>query len=149
MSTNQHKMLRILVMVLLAVLFVQYEFGMWVNLANPPSLPAFSLLDNNAMSAALSSAGLAAQIHAILGFAIWLFTVAVCVLSLRSGLRSVQIFGSLLLLSMTLAGVGGTLFVASGFNNDVASQAMAANFILSYSFAFLEFYFLKGNPASR
>ncbi len=143
MSGNQHKVLRIAVMLLLALLFVQYEFGMAVNIANPPSVAAFNVADGNAFNAALNAAGGLAQPHAILGFLVWLVSLVNFVLSLRSRVRGVQVFGSLTFLGITLAGIGGTTFVSSGFANDTASQGMAAAFIFSYSFAFLELYFLR------
>jgi glucan phosphoethanolaminetransferase (alkaline phosphatase superfamily) len=146
MSAKQLRVLRISVVVLLVLLFFQYESGMAVNIANPPSLPAFSFSDNNAFNTALNTAGGLAQPHAILGFLLWLLSVVNLVLSLRTGIRSIQILGSLILLSITFAGIGGSIFVQSGFANDQASHAMAANFIFSYTFAFLELYFLKGDP---
>lgn len=145
MSAKALKTLRISVMVLLALLFVQYEFGMAVNIANPPPLAAFSISDNNAFNSALNTAGGLAQPHAVLGFLVWLVSLVILVLSLRTGIRSVQVFAALTLLTITAAGVGGTLFVASGFTSDQASAAMAGTFILAYSFAFLELYFLKGD----
>ncbi len=144
MSANRSKVTRIFVIALLALLFVQYEFGMAVNISNPPSLAAFSLSDGNAFNAALNAAGGLAMPHAILGFLIWLVALVILAFSLRSGVRGAQIFGALAFLAITLAGIGGTLFVSSGFNNDTASQGMAAGFAFSYSFAFLELYFLKG-----
>ena len=143
MSTRPHKVLRIFVMVLLALLFVQYDLGILVNIANPPSLPAFAFTDNNAFNAALQAAGGVAVAHGALGFLNWLVALVVLVMSLRTRARSVQVFGVLAFLAVTAAGIGGTLFVASGFNNDDASKAMAGTFILAYSFAFLELYFLK------
>lgn len=147
MSANPFKKLRISVVVLLVLLFVQYEFGIAINIANPPTLPAFSFSDNSAFNNALNTAGGLAQPHAILGFLVWLVSLVILVLSLRTGIRSVQIFGSLMLLSITVAGMGGSFFVQSGFTNDQASHTMAASFILAYSFAFLELYFLKGHLA--
>ncbi len=147
MSAKQLKRLRTFVIVVLVLLVVQYEFGMAVNISNPPSLPAFSMLDGNAFNQALSSAGFVAEAHSIVGFLIWLLALAVLVMALRSGIRSVQIFGTLILLTVTVAGIGGSIFVASGFQDDHASHAMASNFILAYSFSFLELYFLKRDPA--
>lgn len=146
MSVNQLKVLRASLIVLLVLLFVQYEFGMSVNISDPPALPAFSLSNSDAFNVALNTAGGLAQPHAILGFLVWLLALAILVLSLRTGIRSVQIFSALTLLSVTVAGVGGTFFVQSGFTNDRASHTMAAFFILAYSFAFLELYFLRGDP---
>ena len=144
MSTSQISRLRTFVIVLLGLLFVQYILGMLVNFADPASLPAFSLSDSNAFNAALQAVGWLAEIHSVLGFLVWLLAVVNLVLSLRSPLRRVQVFAALALLSVTLAGVGGTLFVASGFNNDDFSSTMAGNFLFSYTFLFLELYFLRG-----
>ncbi len=143
MSANQLQVSRIFVILLLVLLAFQYEFGMAVNISNPPSLPAFSLSDGDAMNAALNAAGGLALAHAILGFLIWLIALGNLALSRRSGLRRVQVFAALTLLCVSLAGISGTLFVASGFNNDGYSHGMATNFILAYSFVFLDLYFLK------
>src|SRR5258708_22320068 len=107
MSAKQLKRLRTFVIVVLVLLVVQYEFGMAVNISNPPSLPAFSMLDGNAFNQALSSAGFVAEAHSIVGFLIWLLALAVLVMALRSGIRSVQIFGTLILLTVTVAGISG------------------------------------------
>ncbi len=64
-------------------------------------------------------------------------------MSLGSRVRSVQVFGSLVFLSLLLAVTGGLLFVLSGFQNDHNSHQMAAGFILSFAFYFMEPYFLK------
>ncbi len=145
MSASRLKVVRISALVLLALLLIQFEFGMAVNISNPPSLSAFNISNNDAFNAALKAAGGLAEAHAILGFMIWLIALANSVLCLRTGIRSAQVFGILTLLGVTLAGIGGAMFVSSGFNNDSASHSMATNFVLSYSFAFLEFYALKGH----
>lgn len=149
MSTNQLRRLRLFVMVLLALLFLQYASGIEVSFANPPSLRASSIFDGNAVNAALNAVGTVAQVHAILGFFVWLVAVVNLVLCLRAAIRSVQVFGALSFVAISLAGIGGTLFVASGFNNDGASRAMAGLFLLSYSFAFLQLYFLRGSRGAE
>jgi hypothetical protein len=131
-----------MVIVLLALLGLQYEFGMAVNIANPPSLPAFGL-SLNAVSNALHQAGVVAVIHASLGIWLVVFSVINLILSLRSGLRSVQVFGSLAFLATLLAAITGLLFTLSGFQNDGDSHGMATNFLLSFTFYFLELSFLK------
>jgi hypothetical protein len=68
------------------------------------------------------------------------------ILSLRSGVGSVQIFGSLAFLTVLLAAIMGQLFVQAGFQNDNYTHGMASNFILSLVFYFLELYFLKPVP---
>ena len=142
MKTKNLRVLRIMVIVLLALLGLQYEFGMAVNIANPPSLPpiGFSL---NALSGALQQAGVVAVIHASLGVWLVIFSVINLIFCLRSGLRSVQVFGSLAFLATLLAAITGLLFSLSGFQNDGDSHGMATNFLLSFTFYFLELYFLK------
>ena len=149
MAANPFRTLRIFVMVLLALLFVQYEFGMAVNMANPPSLPAFNMSDGNAFNAALNQAGGLAQPHSILGAVVWLISLVTAVLSFRTRIPSVRILGSLTLLSVSVAGAGGSFFVSSGFANERASLVMAAGFVLSYTFAFLELYFLRRDSGSK
>ena len=64
-------------------------------------------------------------------------------LSLRSGLRSLQAFGSLAFLTILLADLTGLLYTLSGFQNNGDTHGMASNFLLSFTFYFLELYFLK------
>ncbi len=149
MSANQLKVVRTFDMVLLAMLVVQYLFGMSVNISNPPSLPAFRVVDSGALTAALKAAGGVAPEHAVLGFCIWVIALVNVVLSLRTGIRRVQVLGCLAFLAVTLAGIGGTVFITSGFNNDTGTKVMAGNFLFSYSFAFSELYFLKGAAGSK
>ncbi len=145
MSAKRFLGLRVIVIVILALLGLQYEFGMAVNIANPPSLApiGFSL---NALSGALLQAGVVAVIHASLGSGLVIFSIINLIFSLRSGLRSLQVFGSLSFLTTLLAATTGLLFVLSGFQNDGDSHGMATNFLLSFTFYFLELHFLKPAP---
>jgi hypothetical protein len=134
-----------MVIVILALLALQYELGMAVNISNPPSLSPFGI-SLNAVSNALHQAGVVAVLHASLGVLLVIFSVINLIFSLRSGLRSVQIFGSLAFLATLLAAITGLLFTMSGFQNDGDSHGMATNFLLSFTFYFLELYFLKPAP---
>jgi hypothetical protein len=58
----------------------------------------------------------------------------------------VQVFGSLAFLATLLAAATGLLFVLSGFQNNGDTHGMATNFLLSFTFYFLELYFLKPAP---
>ena len=146
MAAKRYQGLRVMVIVLLALLGLQYEFGMAVNIGNPPSLPPFGL-SLNAVSNALHQAGVVAVLHASLGVWLVIFSVINLIFSLRTGLRSLQIFGSLAFLTTLLAAITGLLFTLSGFQNDGDSHGMATNFLLSFTFYFLELYFLK--PAHK
>jgi hypothetical protein len=145
MVPKRQKALRIIVMVILALLALQFEFGMAVTMSDPPAIPPFGFSQDAFMNA-LHGAGGVALIHADLGAFLVVFSVVSLVLSLRSGMRSVQVFGSLAFLAVLLAGITGQLFVQSGFQNDGFSHGMATNFILSFAFYFLELYFLKPAP---
>ena len=142
MAVKRNQGLRIMVMILLALLGLQYEFGMAVNLATQPSLPAFGFSLNGVISA-LNQVGAVAVIHASLGSGLVIISIISLILSLRSGLRSVQVFGSLAFLTILLAAITGLLYTMSGFQNNGDSHGMATNFLLSFTFYFLELYFLK------
>ena len=145
MGKNRFRGLRVLVMVILVLLIVQFEFGMAVTIANPPELSPFSFSIVK-ISDALNQAGVAALLHASLGTLLAVFSMLSLILSLRSRVRSVQIIGSLAFLATVLAASMGLAFTLSGFQNDNYSHGMATNFILSYTFCFLELYFLKPAP---
>ena len=142
MAAKRFQDLRIMVIVLLALLGLQYEFGMAVAITNPPSLPQFGL-SLNSVTNALQQAGVVAGIHASLGSGLVIFSLIALIFSLRCGLRSVQVFGSLAFLTTLLAAITGLLFTLSGFQNDGDSHGMATNFLLAFTFYFLELYFLK------
>jgi hypothetical protein len=144
MTAKRLQSLRIMVIVILALLGLQYEFGMAVNIANPPTLAPTSL---NGVNNALNQVGAVAMIHASLGSALVIFSILILIFSLRSGLRSLQVFGSLAFLTTLLAALTGLLFTMSGFQNDGDSHGMATNFLLAFIFYFLELYFLK--PADK
>jgi hypothetical protein len=146
MSANKIKRLQVAVMTVLVLLAVQFEFGMAVNLSNLPSLSPFGFSFLNVLSA-LNQAGLVAMVHAVLGTVLTVISLIGLLMALASKIRSVQIFGALGLLSMALAEINGVLFTLSGFQNNNYSHGMATNFILTFSFYFIELYFLR--PASN
>jgi hypothetical protein len=150
MAPRSSRSLRVIVLVLLALLAVQFEFGMAVNLAGPASITplAFSL---SRVSAALSQAGSLAVTHALLGGLLVVLSLVSLWISLLSGERSLQLFGSLAFMTTALAAITGLLFVLSGFQNNGDSHGMATNFILAFSFYFVELYFLKpaGEPRGQ
>ena len=146
MSTNQLKALRILVIIILVLLVIQYEFGMAVNMANPLSIPPFSF-SFAAFRSALDTVGPAALIHAGLGGLLLVLALVNMIMALMSKVRSAQIFGLLCFLAVLLAAHGGLRFALSGFQDDHASHEMATNFILSFAFFFIELYLIK--PESK
>jgi hypothetical protein len=145
MSTKRLVILKVIVIAILVLLGLQFELGMAVNIANPPSIPPFRL-SLNGVSDALQQAGVVAVIHASLGAWLVIFSVVSLFFSLRSGGRIVQVFGILAFLTTFLAATTGLLFTLSGFQNNGDTHGMATNFLLSFSFYFLELYFLKSVP---
>ncbi len=146
MSANRLKGLRVSVVTLLVCLAIQFEFGMATNLADQPSIPPFGFSFPGVLSA-LNQVGFVAVAHGVLGTLLTIFSIVGLVMALGSKIRSVQIFGALGFVSMTLAATMGLFFVLSGFQNDNYSHGMATNFLLTFGFYFLELYFLK--PAAK
>ena len=146
MSSSPVKHLRILTVVMIVSLFLQYELGIATSMANPASIAPFSF-SITAFRSALEQVGGVAVLHA--GFGGWLVIISVTnlVLALKTKIRKVQIFGVLSFLSIIIAAGGGLFFVLSGFQNDNASHAMATNFLLSFTFSFIELYYTR--PASN
>ncbi len=148
MSTKIHRLLRILVMVTLFLLLVQYELGMSVNLGPPlPKLPAFALAATPFRDA-LYAAGVTAIAHASLGSLLAVISLVNLVAAQFTGKTSVRVFGILAFLTTLLAAGLGVAFVLSGFQNDGLSHGMATNFILTFTFYFLELFALRqgGRP---
>jgi hypothetical protein len=142
MSSKRLTEARVMVIVLLVLLAFQFELGMAVNIANPKPIPPFSL-SSTAVTAALNGVGVVAVIHASLGSLLVLFSLASIILALRSGVLGVKVFGCLAFVAIFLAATTGVMYTLSGFQNDGLSHGMATMFLLSFSFNFLEMYFLK------
>ena len=146
MSSNQLKPLRIMLIAILILLFFQYELGIQVNFSNLAAIPPFGFSIPQ-ISDVLHQAGGVALIHAILGAWLVIFSIVSLILSLRSKIRSAQVYGVLSFVSIVFAAGGGLLFVLSGFQSDNASHTMATNFLLSFVLFFLELYAIKPEKA--
>jgi heme A synthase len=145
---DRSKSLRRVVMSMLVLFLVQYELGITVIMSNPPSISPIPLSDA-AFRAALDQVGGVLYLHSIMGVLLVVISIVNLVMALQSGKRSVQVFGSLSFLGIAIAAGGGLFFVLSGFQNDHASHAMATNFLLSFAFLFLEFYYMKPEPMPK
>lgn len=146
MPVKRVLILRVMVIALLVLLAFQFELGMAVNIANPPTMPPFRF-SMVGVSNALYRAGGTAVFHAGLGGGLVIISMISLLLALRSRIRNVQVFSILAFLATLLAATTGLLFVLSGFQNNGDTHGMATNFILAFAFYFLELYFLK--PASK
>lgn len=81
--------------------------------------------------------------HAFEGIAIFALSLVVLVLSLKAKPKSIRICGILGFVYVVVAGVGGLLFVLSGFTNNGNSAQMGGSFIGAYAFFFMELYYAK------
>ncbi len=136
------KRLQIMVIVMIVLLFLQYELGMATIMADiPPRSPFhFSIA---AFRGALEQAGGVTPVHAIFGGIVVIVAVINLILALMTKIRSAQILGVLNFLFIIIAAGGGLFFVLSGFQNDHASHAMATNFLLAFAFSFIELYTVR------
>ncbi len=130
--------LRVLSIVLLVLLALQFELGMAVNLS--PSLQDVPPLAGSitAMWTALAKVGGEALAHALLGTALALAGLAGLVLAVMSRGGDVTAVGVLSFLSLALAETGGVLFTNSGFKTDAYSHGMATGFLLAFSLYFVQ-----------
>ncbi len=149
MRTPQFRTTRVVIVLLLVFLAIQFELGMAINLApSLPSLPQFGF-SIPLIIQALQKIGGVGLLHAGVGIFLLLLAIVNLILALSSGVRGVQIFGVLGFLSTLLEVYSGILFTMSGFTNDSNSHSMATNFLLSMIFFFLELYVLKPAPKER
>ena len=132
------RFLRVVVIVILALLALQFELGMGVNLS--PDLKEVPPLAGSvpAIWGALQTVGGAAIMHTLLGSLLVLVTIAALVLSIASRSRSITVIGILCFVTTTLAAFTGVLFTLSGFKDDGLSHGMATNFLLSFALHFVQ-----------
>ncbi len=128
--------------VMIVLLFLQYELGISTVMADIPSRSPFSF-SIAAFQRALAQADGTAPVHAGFGGLLVIVAVINLILALATKVRSVQILGVLNLFFILVAAGGGLFFVLSGFQNDNASHAMATNFILAFTFAFIELFYIR------
>jgi hypothetical protein len=143
-SITLHR-LRILIAAILLILTVQAWSGDVVNIffapTNGTTPPAFTL---SGYAGAIESVGPLLIWHAAEGIVIFALAVALVGLSFRwSKKRSVRICSTLALFFVFSAGLGGLLFVFSGFGAGGNSAQMGGSFLGAYAFYFMELYFTK------
>jgi hypothetical protein len=94
-------------------------------------------------SSAVSNAGLILNWHVVEGVLVLALSVLILALSVRSRHRGIVVTSILGALAVVSAGVGGVLFVLSGFSDNGASAQMGGSFIGAYAFYFVELYYTK------
>ena len=130
------KPLRIAVIVLLALLALQFELGMAVNLSpNLKEVPPVGVAD---LWKVIASVGEDALAHAVLRIVLVAAAVVGLVLSLLARAASVSVIGVIAFLGTTVAAVNGVLFTLSGFKNDGYSHGMATGFLVAFTLWFVQ-----------
>jgi len=136
---------RILVVVMLLILSVQAWFGDFVNIFVAPATgvtpPPFSV---SGFFEGVESLGFTLIWHTFEGIALVVLGASLAVLSFTwSKSRSVRICSLLGFTFVILAGMGGALFVLSGFSNGGNSMQMGGSFIAAYALYFMTLYYSK------
>jgi hypothetical protein len=90
---------------------------------------------------AVAGSGPLVDYHVLEAFLILAFSLATLAISVRQ--RIGRLFAILGAASVTSAGIGGVLFVLSGFTNNANSAQMGGSFIGAYAFYFLALYSTK------
>lgn len=132
------KVLRVFTIAVLALIALQFELGMNVNMS--PNLHevtplAFSVA---AILAALHSISAIATTHAIVGTFLVLATLITLLISVASRQRSIIVIGILCFITTATAAYTGVLFTLSGFRNDGFSYGMSTNFLLTFALHFVQ-----------
>jgi heme A synthase len=133
--------LRLSIVATLLLLTLQGWLGDFVNVfVTTSSTSSVSFSD---FTQALVNQGSAVVVHALVGFLVFFSGIGVLVVSLRYSDRRVKIAASLALLAVVSAGVGGILFVLSGFSDGGSSMQMGGSFIAAYALYFITLYYSK------
>jgi uncharacterized membrane protein len=84
-----------------------------------------------------------ASYHAIAGVLLVLLAVLVLAYSFRYKSIGVRVSSILAVIAVLVATAQGTLFVLSGFDNNMNSALMGYSYIFAYALSFLVLYFAR------
>ena len=134
--------LRIIIVATLIALTIQGWTGDATNLFS--MFPSGSVEQSlNGIVSGVVTTGFFLVWHAFEGIAIFGLSLIVLAFSLKAKPKSIRICAILGLVYVVVAGVGGLLFVLSGFTNNGNSAQMGGGFIGAYAFYFMELYYAK------
>jgi hypothetical protein len=133
------KTLRNFLGLILGLLYLQYELGMETNLSNPPALSPIQSFSIPKIFEYLTVVGPQAVLHASNGLLVFAVALAVVYLSLRTHVRSIQIFGCAGPAALVFTMFSGLTFVLSGFQNG-GTFGMAHGFIAVFTIYAVELY---------
>jgi len=130
------KSLRVFVIVMLALLALQYELGIATNLSpNMKEVPPVGLAELDKL---LASVGPAAVLHATLGVLLLVAAVAALVLSILAAGPALVVTGIIAFVGTALAFLNGILFSLGGFKDDGYSHGMATGYLVAFSLYFVQ-----------
>lgn len=134
--------LRMIVMVLLALLTVQFLLGIYANLYVAFPTQGTTMMDG--MNTVMSHVGLAS--HMVLGLVLAAVGCAAAVIAVRTGVAAVAWIAVAGLAALVGAGIAGMVFVMAGQAN-AASYVMAVGFLASFASYFAELVVVPRQPA--
>lgn len=142
-ETRSWRPLRLSIAAILILLGLQGWTGDFVNVFVTTS-PAPNVNQSvGGFFQAVVNGGLFTIWHGMEGFLILLSAVGVLVVSLRYRRRSVKIGAALGLIAVLVAGLGGYLFVLSGFTAGGNSMQMGGSFEFAFALYFVTLYYTK------
>jgi hypothetical protein len=142
-ETKSWRPLRLSIVATLILLTVQSWTGDFVNVfvtTSPASSPSQGL---GGFFSAVMNGGLLMIWHGMEGFLILLSAIGVLAVSLRYRRRSVKAGALLGLIAVVVAGLGGYLFVLSGFSAAGNTMQMGGAAVGAYALYFITLYYTK------
>ncbi|MCY0849683.1 hypothetical protein [Sulfuracidifex metallicus] len=123
-------MVRLLVFLWIFLLSVQFIDGMWLNLfvSLPPNVGPMRMMY-------MMDYGPVFMIHIVTTFILLLVAIVLVVLSFSN--QTTLVLSTIALLSIILSGIGGILFIFSGFSNNLYSFIMSLGFLFAMVSYFL------------
>ena len=147
-NSSRLRTLRTLVIMNLCLMVLLLLFGLTFDTKGIVRATTSNVTAGQLVSA-LNQAGIASYLHMGIGIVLGIFSLVNMVLSLRSGIRRVQVFGTLAFLSILAAGIVGLFFVASGFQKTGLLVGLVPLFMLAFLAYVLEWFFLRSPVVTR
>jgi hypothetical protein len=133
--------LRLSIVATLLLLSIQGWTGDFVNVFLTSTYSANVSQSIGGFFQAVLAGGPALTVHGMLGLLVLLSSIGVLIVSLRYRRRSVKIGAALGLIVTVVAGLGGYLFVLSGFSAGGDSMQMGGAYLGAYALYFITLYY--------
>lgn len=135
--------LRLSIVATLILLTLQGWTGDFVNVFVTTSQAATPSQSVGGFFSTMMNGGLLLIWHGLEGFLILFSAIGVLVVSMRYHRRSVKIGAAIGLIAVIVAGLGGYLFVLSGFSAPGSTMQMGGAAIGAYALYFITLYYTK------